>query len=70
MGNVRALMILWQPVVDAVDTTTISTYVWDELLGAAYVAVLQYYLVSRTRWSLKIVPLGGPSSVTSASLLG
>lgn len=70
MGDVRALMVLRQPVVDTMDTPAISAHVRDELLGTAYVAVFQDYLMSRQRWSLKIVPLGGPLPVTSAGPLG
>lgn len=63
-------MILWQTVVDAVDTPAVPAHVRDELLGTAYVAVFQDYLVSEMRWSLKIVPLGGALSVTPDGVPG
>lgn len=70
LGDVRALMVLWKTVVDAMDTPTISAHVRDELLGTAYVAVFQDYLGSEMRWSLKIVPLEGALSVTPDGVPG
>ena len=56
MLDVRALVVFWEAVVDAVSVAAVPADVWNEFFCSAYCTALQDSLVPKGRKSLKIVP--------------
>ena len=57
MFNVGACVVLWETVVDAVDSSAVAADVRDELFCSADCAPFQEALANWWAWPLKIVPL-------------
>ena len=57
MFNVGTCVVLWETVIDAVDSSAVAADVRDELLCSADCAPFQEALAKGWAWPLKIVPL-------------